>query len=308
MATSYRILVVDDEPGSTEEFFKRLFLNDKRFIYTQARKPGDFKDADISGYDAVLLDINLNEWGITLSDALSIVGSRSPVVLSSRYWDKEETHRKISEVLAGVSNVKFIATLVLNNLGEIGWESHAESMRGQLCLAIEKERRRALLDLDDNAPVRILHLSDPQYNDPHTDNWSEYVEDEIGQFILRDLDLEIHFIAITGDISYSGEVHQFKEAEQKLSKLIRRFFPMSSDWRERVLLVPGNHDVNLKLAVADRVQVKIKVDKDEGKDTASLSIELDKVPLNGLPHRKFALAPFRDFAYRLTGDPLARRR
>lgn len=293
--TSYRILVVDDQPGQTEMYFDNLFSGDEKFSYVQSKKPSDFMSADLSGYDAILLDVNLDEWGIVLSEALSIIGDQCLVVLVSRFWDKEITHRRISEALAGAKSVKFIATLVLNNLGGADWESYAESMRGQLRLAIEKERRRAFLDMGEADPMRILHLSDPQYGDPNGDDWAAYVEDEIGNFVLRELDQEIHFIAITGDISFSGEPHQLLQAEKKLTSLFKHFFPNRTDWRERILLVPGNHDVNLRLAVADRAEIKIA-----GGKVISNCVKPNSPQES--PLARFALSPFREFALRLTGD------
>jgi len=293
--TSYSILVIDDQPGDTKEFFQRLFNGDTRFKHIQAQKPSDFRSANVASYDAILLDINLDDWHISISEALSIIGNRCPVVLVSRFWDKEQTHRRISEALAEAKEVKFIATLVLNNLGGSDWQSHAESMRFQLSDAIGRERRKALLDLLDDESVCILHLSDPQYGDSNSENWAVYVEDQIAQFVLRELRRDIHFIAITGDISYSGEIYQYDIAEEKLSKLIQHFLPCRSDWRERILLVPGNHDVNLRLAAADKITIKI--------ENAKLSINKNKTSLKDYPYRRFALAPFRDFAWRLTGDP-----
>lgn len=294
--SSYRVLIVDDQPGETKKLFKRLFEGDEDFHPEQAQKPSDFRDADLSSYDAILLDINLDDWEISLGDALAIVGDHCPVVLVSRRWDNELTHSRISEALAGVKEVKFVATLVLNSLGEENWESHAESMRGQLRLAIERERRRGLLDLKENDSVRILHLSDPQYGDRDSDDWATYVEDQIAQFVLAKLDLEIHFVAVTGDITYSGEPVQFKLARERMTAFIRHFFPNRSDWRERLLLVPGNHDVNLRLAAADKINVKIT--------KGDLLIDCgNAVQQQENSHRRFAEAPFRDFAWNLTGDP-----
>ncbi len=298
--TSYHILVVDDQPGQTKQLFKNLFSKDARFSFTQAIKPSDFELATISDYDAVLLDINLDQWKtmkgeeMTLSYALSKIGSHSPVVLVSRCWDNDTTHQRISEALASESNSKFIATLVLNDLAGNNREKYAESMRGQLYLAINAERQRAALEIDEDGDVCILHLSDPQYGDPGTDNWAAYVEEQIGNYIRFTLDLEIHLIAITGDISYSGQVSEFLKAEESLPKLFTFFFPNKSDWRERVLLVPGNHDVNLRLAAADQIDIKIERGK--------LSINKRKKTLVDTSHRKFALTPFRNFAWRLTGD------
>ncbi len=299
---NYSILVVDDQPSQTELYFHRLFGGDNRFKYTQVKNPNEFRTANIASYDAILLDINLDNWELQLSEALSHINHRSPVILVSREWNKDRTHQQVSEALSEAKDVVFIATLVLNWLGDDNWESYAESMRFQLGDAIGRNRRKGLLNLKDDVSVSILHLSDPQYGDPNSDDWALYVEDQISQFVLRELDREIHFIAITGDIAYSGQIEEYDKAILKLEKMFKRFFPTRSDWRERILLVPGNHDVNLSLAATDRVSIEFSKDKkDDSKPI--LNIKALKTAKKDFPYRKFALAPFRDFAWQLTGDP-----
>lgn len=299
--TGYRILVVDDQPEQTEALFNNLFKNDTRFSHTQAKIASDFEAFTFSDYDAVLLDINLDQWktetneDMTLSYALSKIGNRCPIVLVSRCWSDEPTHRRIYEALASEKSIKFIATFVLNDLAGDNWKDYAESIRGQLYIAINTERQRANLDLREDQDILVLHLSDPQYGDPGTDDWAEYVEEQIGQYVRYRLDLKIHLIAITGDISYSGQVSEFEKAEKSLSRLFKFFFPNRSDWRERILIVPGNHDVNLRLAAADQLEIKIT--------KGTISIDPKDEPIDGSPHRKFSLTPFRDFAWQLTGDP-----
>lgn len=298
--TSYRILVVDDQPDQTKKLFENLFVDDGRFSFIQAMKASDFEGYTFSDYDAVLLDINLDQWktqaneDMTLSYALGKISNQCPVVLVSRCWQDEPTHRRMSEALASAKSIKFIATFVLNDLDGENWKEYAESLRGQLFIAINTERQRANLNLGEGEKIRILHLSDPQYGDPGTDDWADYVEDQIGQYICDELDLEIHFIAITGDISYSGQVSEFEKAEEKLPKLFEYFLPNRSDWKERILIIPGNHDVNLRLAAADHLEIKIT--------KGEVSIDPQDDPLDGSPLRKFALTPFRNFAWQLTGD------
>jgi len=297
--TNYSIFVVDDQPSETQVLFERLFKDDNRFEYTQAQTPKDFTAAYIPKYDAVLLDINLDDWDIKLSEALNIINNQCPVILVSRYWDKGQTHKRVSDALSEAKSVIFVATLVLNWLDGDSWSAYAESIRFQLSDAIGRSRRQGLLNLHHDTDINILHLSDPQYGDPNSDKWSAYVEDQIARFVLRDLDKEIHFIAITGDIAYSGEIEQYKKAKDKLEKLFLRFFPHRPDWRERILLVPGNHDVNLRLAATDR----IKIEFNQNNSKTSLKIKTIKEKNIEFSYRKFALTPFREFAWQLTGDP-----
>jgi hypothetical protein len=184
-------------------------------------------------------------------------------------------------------------TLALNDLGRDGWERHTVSMRSQLRLVIARHRQQGLLDLGENDPIRILHLSDPQYGDPGEDNLSFVVEKEIPNFVCGAMRKTIHFIAITGDITYSGQPSEFVMAEEKLKILVEQFLPTREDWRERLLIVPGNHDVDLRLVAADQISYKFGKSK-------PICVTNN---VNDISHRRYGLQAFRDFAWRLSGNP-----
>ena len=214
------------------------------------------------------------------------------MVLVSQYWTELRTHNHISDALAGAKHVILAGTLALNDLGRDGWEGHSVSMRSQLRLVIARHRQQGLLNLGDKDPIRILHLSDPQYGDPSEENLSFMVEDEIAKFILGDLKIYVHFIAITGDITYSGQPSEFVIAEKNLSILVKEFFPNREDWRERLLIVPGNHDVDLRLAAADQIIYEF----------GNPEPIIVNNSANGTSHRRYGLQAFRDFAWRLSGN------
>ena len=207
-----------------------------------------------NNFDAILLDVNLDDWGKTLVQALAEIKRSCPVVLVSAKWNELQTHQRISEALSEAKHVDFIGTLYLNFLGSDGSEHFAASMRSQLQLAIARFRHRGLLGLGDSDPIRILHLSDPQYADPGQDQLAFIAEREIPRFILGDLQVPVHFVAITGDITFSGSPAQFELAKKGIQKLLEAFLPSRDDWRERVLVVPGNHDVDLRVAAANHVR------------------------------------------------------
>ncbi len=287
-----RILVVDDQADANAERFRRLFEGDESMVYDIAESWDDFRGRVEKDTDVVILDINLDDWGKTLHEALDVIGPECPVFLASQYWDERRTHQRISDALARANRASFVGTLVLNDLGLPDWKQHAFSMRSQIRLAVAKSRHRARLELSDEKPIHILHLSDPQYGDPGNDRLSYLVEKEIPRFVLDDLELDVHFIALTGDVTFSGQPSEFDQAGQRLQTLVEAFLVNRDDWRERVLLVPGNHDVNLRLAAADQVTYEFK----------SGSVQLSLQPTDGV-HRGFALQSFRDFAWQLTGNP-----
>ena len=294
--TAYRILIADDQVSQNSLIYDRLVKDVKDTeitVFDDARPsdPDTFREELKRGYDLVLLDVNLDDWGITLKDAFSYVGSNCPVVLVSQLWSASHTHRQVVDAMAGAKHVRIVGTLGLDKLSSDGWKDYAVEMQSLLRLAIASHRRRGLLELRGDEEFRILHLSDPQYRDPKEDPWAFLVERQVAKFIRHNLQQKIHLIAITGDITYSGHPDEYEYAEKKLSQLAEAFLPNREDWRERLLLVPGNHDVNLRLAAADAVSYSFSKRSPEFIDPVNSSL------------RCFALRPFRDFAWRLTGDP-----
>lgn len=99
---------------------------------------------------------------------------------------------------------------------------------------------------------------------------------------------------VTGDITYSGAPSEYDKAATWIEKaLLKRLWPRGSSVdRKRLLVVPGNHDVNLRLCLAD--QIDYDFDKHK-KGTRSLPT---KRRAGGAPedHKHFGLDPFLRFA------------
>ena len=291
-----KILVADDDPNSSKPLFDRLLTDNDEFDPLYAETWQDFAASDFRSFAAVLLDVNLQKWGRSLSDALGLIGDITPVVLVSRWWRRADTHRHVAEALAANKGTVLAGTLALEVLEAPGWEEVAHSMRQQLRFVFERFRSQSALHLDDGDPIRILHLSDPQYGDPKTENVSLTVEEEIADYIEKRLKVHVHLIAITGDIGYSGQPWEYKRASERLESLVARIIPNREDWRERVLIVPGNHDVNLRLAAADLVTYSFGRTQRADINQASSDTTLGK----------YALQPFHDFLSQFTMDTRVR--
>lgn len=292
----FRILVADDEQELQESIYKRLLDDQPDFLWEPVWDRTKFESTAFEDYDAVLLDINLTNWDrMPLSEAVQRIGGRAPIILVSGKWEGEAgrtTITRTQEALAQSKDAHFIQILILNDLLDKHWQRRVEVTRAQLRLAIARHHRRGVMPLGDSDPINILHLSDPQYGDPHTDGWASLIEDELAEF-LYEIKPDIHFVAITGDISYQGLPAEYKLGLSRLRPLLGKVLQRHADWREQVLLVPGNHDVNLRLAAVDNIRYDFT----------------NRVPIlaNSEAHPNdsahFALHPFREFAWNLTGDP-----
>lgn len=294
--TSYRILVADDDMDLQEARYKQLLDEPSDFDWQPVGERQEFEATNFDDFDAVLLDINLTKWAeMPLTEAVQRIGNRTPIVLVSGKWEGDEgrvTATRIQEVLAQSKDAHFVQILILNDLIEGNWKPRAEAMRAQLRIAIARHHRRGILQLKDSDSINLLHLSDPQYGDPNTDGWASMAEHEIADY-LDQIQPDIHFVAITGDISYQGLPSEYETALSRLEPLLEELLSYRPDWRERVLLVPGNHDVNLRLAAVNGITY----------DFATRAPTLVDGEANLSGKADFALHPFRDFAWKLTGDP-----
>lgn len=232
---------------------------------------------------------------MSLVEAAGVIRRRCPVVLVSRKWDKDMTHRQVSQFMASRRDAQIIQTMTLNDLEGHGWEERVAMVQERLRLAFAHYQSRGQLDPGTDESLFILHISDPQYGDPETDEWAFLTEIDIAKKVRVQLGTQhLHFLAITGGISYSGKPEEYRVASEKLRCLLEHLWPVAEDRLQRVLLVPGNHDVNLKLTAADHIDLHVQEKRIEcpaGLPSASQG-----------QHGVYGLAPFRDFAHQLTTD------
>ncbi|MBK7664433.1 MAG: metallophosphoesterase [Sterolibacteriaceae bacterium] len=288
----YNVLVADDEPDLNRDRYALLLDDpDDGFDWKLVGIRDEFERTDFSQYDAVILDINLTGWRhMPLSEAVRTIQPPIPIVFASGRWHEEATIRVIREVLSDAKDANFVQILILDDLSADTAPLKIRAVREQLRLAIAKAQRFTQLLVGDDEPIHILHLSDPQYGDPDTDGWAGLAEEKIARF-LYDLCPRLHLVAITGDITYQGLPSEFDKARPRIEKLLSEVFGKGG--QERLLLVPGNHDVNLRLAAADCVDFNFK----SGRPVVR------KRGCDPTGQRRFALEPFCRFAWGLTGDP-----
>lgn len=288
----YKVLVADDEPDLNRDRYALLLDDpDDGFDWELAGTRDKFERTDFSKYDAIILDINLTRWHhMPLSEAVKTIRPPIPIVFASGRWHEESTIRVIREVLTDAKDANFVQILILDDLSADTALLKIRAVREQLRLAIAKAQRYTHLPVGDDEPIHVLHLSDPQYGDPDTDGWAGLAEEQMARF-LYDLCPRLHLIAITGDITYQGLPSEFAEALCRIRSLSNKV--LGKGGQERLLLVPGNHDVNLRLAAADCLDFDFRSGRPVFRKRGSVSTE----------QRRFALEPFCRFAWELTADP-----
>jgi len=105
--------------------------------------------------------------------------------------------------------------------------------------------------MTDASPVRILHLSDLHFST--RTKWDlDPILRALGRFIAEDVaqhDLHPDLVVVTGDIAYAGKQKEYDLARKWLDDLwpcLTRD-PATPLDRDRLLTIPGNHDVDWNL-------------------------------------------------------------
>lgn len=293
------LLVVDDEIKHNLHLFM-MFLDESDFDLDFADSKSDFLSKNIKFYDAVILDINLDLWKMSFYEALEKVGSDAPIVLVSTKFNQKGTVVRISEALRRNKQVSIVQTFDLSLLQNVDNDETcsadetkinvAEVYNSILTVSVKKKLVEKIAHDDD---IHILHISDPQYGDPGTDEWSYFLENDISDF-LKDNFPKIDFVAITGDVAFSGSREEYDIATCGLKKLMPRVIGMDMKSSiERLIVVPGNHDVDFRFSsVPD-----LKMSFTSGKVHALHDLTDDKTVTS-----EYGMIPFRRFAYELTNN------
>lgn len=137
--------------------------------------------------------------------------------------------------------------------------------------------RKSLSKKEPDEPLLLLHIGDMQFGDKHFSTISKVASERIlANFIVNNLKLNVDFVAITGDIAYSGLQSEYILAEEWLRSLCKYLFPEEfHNYGERILLVPGNHDVNISFSISDHLKYNRRI-KTEGPRESNISLVNEK--------------------------------
>ena len=306
---SYRVMVIDDDRTRSGRY-QELFSSDQfEPIFVWTKKEFDqHRDTPI---DAYFIDVFLDgsEWGDInaahlLTTEMPQVPLPAPVFLISSKWYDDQ----ILDVLkqAGESSTKVVQYLAWSEIENATDSTKQKDNRlhhkliTKILFEMARWHGRNIYHPGPEDTIKILLLSDVQFGDPKTDPKATFSEHWIAH-ALKKHDSLPDLIVIAGDVSHSGRPDQFALAEERLTQdLIGPIWGNNNidRMRDRIILVPGNHDVNLRFSACDSKEFNLE-DKSLVPET---NPTVDVGPGDYLSHHDYSLEPFRRFGRQLTGD------
>lgn len=299
--SKFKLLIIDDD-SSREDDYRKIF-NDEDFQLIFLFEKHIFFDINPHEYDCFVIDISLDNW--TSEDDVEYmfkrvvekIGKEKPLILVSS---------KIGEVIHWTNELlkddyQTIYTIALEEITveEKGFKKIKSSETSQiicnniinlLCqnLNVSSFKKGA------NEDINILHISDIQFGDK---TFSQSLCDAFPDSFFRFADehsIKIDFIVVTGDIAFDGSPSQFEKAHEWFKKLSLRVLG-NTNCTDRILFIPGNHDINLSLSALNNYQYKYP---SVGATEKKIEYIERETFIND--YTLYALDPFKDFAFKTT--------
>jgi predicted phosphodiesterase len=322
---AYRLMIIDDDMDRAS-FYKAVFSGpdfEPIFIWSMY----EFSSAKETPVDGYIVDIFLagQKWGnikasTLIKEHIQNAPRPAPVFLVSENWGDKEVLLVLKEIAScDVRVVQYLAwsefvDAAESNASDAGKAFSLERIRLKHLQELNIWHGRSDLRPGPDQLIRILVLSDLQYKDPHTHRNAAATEHKI----IDALEESPHIIVIAGDVAYSGSPDEYEMAYHHITNdIIAPLWGKHAEkWKgERVVMVPGNHDVNLrfsscenwkfdfqKMKLAQIKKVSTVSDMGSAISSASHVLPLEAPFRNYRSHQDYALGPFRQFAYALTKD------
>lgn len=159
--------------------------------------------------------------------------------------------------------------------------------------------------------VVILHISDIQYGDANSTHYKNNIWREVSDVcnkLKSDKEISgIDLLAITGDITMHGRQEEMDMAQSDLKYLFKGLWEdeyKKGDYKERILIVPGNHDFDLNYCVLDYFNATNEKDKrciDFNYIAKELAEETRKIKND---YHLYGWSAYKDFVYEVTNNSI----
>ncbi|MES9856435.1 MAG: metallophosphoesterase [Sedimenticola sp.] len=310
----YRLMIIDDQLQVRKDAYLNILLHDAfELVWIESlnhlTEIGSSTPVDGYVIDSVL---DKGDWAAAGSAAklvteyLEKLPWKAPIFLVSRLWADPVAIDILTEITnqRSLDVVRFFAfqefEQALEEKNTEGGVATVNAIQHKIKSDLVLWHESSAFDPDGEQSIRLLLLADLQYGDGATADTAVFDEQWLAKALNRD-GLKPDFIVFAGDISFTGSPQEFVQAQQKLENLVR--FAWGNDRldarRERIILVPGNHDVNLRFSACDLHDWSIG-DNNWKNIKDDRNIEVNDEMLS--KHSDYALEPFRQFARALTGS------
>ncbi len=241
----FNALVIDDENSRNETYQNVL---DSKFNTEIINDVSNLKKQILLKYDLFIIDICLE--GIEAFDLIRDYDiNLTPIILVSGSWVDENGDP--NEYILRVPDFK-------NVISVIAWNSfNQEGANEQLSKKIFYKFCKYNNLLVDNGKdyIDILHISDLQFGGNIS---GAAVNDykRIASF-LNDNDILPDIMVISGDIAETGKKNEYKIATTWIESLSKELWNISTErnlpdeLRNKIIIVPGNHDYDISIAASD---------------------------------------------------------
>jgi len=299
----FKLMLIDDTIHQREATYRKVFPAtdfDLVIVNNASEFEEVFSKTPVDGYIVdVVLDTgswqHIGNAGSLLSKFKS-PPRRAPVFLVSMNWGQKETIDALNVIkqIRDLDVLRYLTWQEFDRSISAGHEPDLHALRQKILDDLLIWHEKSTFRPKDDEDIRILVLADLQYKDPHTSTYASFSEQWIARTLRRYEKLP-NFVVLAGDIAYSGDTSEYEQAKQRLEDgLLKELWSVSTldNMRERVLPVPGNHDVNLRFLACRQFGWKRDEKTWERISNADVSTK----------DESFALEPFRQFSVELTGS------
>jgi Icc-related predicted phosphoesterase len=294
----YKILVIDDQWVTRKPSYEILFKNSDGFELEFLQNGlKELSKIDNGKIDCIVLDLSLDYEGTNAKEnfrlVLNKIKNKKPVILVSRKFTENAEWVKLPSEY-GVKVIDYFGwNEKFTPAGKSIEDNLIEATIIRIKNSLDDYYNRSKMRKGLNESINILLLSDLQFGDPNFSDDTLLSEYNLSRYLIKNK-IYPDLVFVAGDISFSASPMQFKQAEKWLKNLCDQLFVDIQNVHERIILVPGNHDVNLTLSTADYYRYDFK-GIDEEKYLIPRKDNLNE-------YKTFGLYPFCDFAYKLTKD------
>lgn len=285
----FRAVVIDDEEMRNKTYNDVL---SSKFDVEIINDVNNITKRQIMQFDLLVIDICLSKNVDTLT-AFKIMSDYNltlPTVIISSEWVKY--NGEPNEFILQVPNYK-------NVIKVIGWNDFNKEGNN---LKISEEifydfcRYKNIAEETKRDKCVILQISDLQFGG-NASGLACNDNNRIASF-LKEKNIEPDLLFITGDIADKGKRNEYEQAKTWIEQLVKKIWSINGNLsnmdRDRIILVPGNHDYDLSINASDIYEFKFKADV--------IDTFVKKDNIIEYNNQKIGFYNFIEFAYELTGN------